>query len=116
MGYRLIHENVQSLAMFSRIFSYEFLMRNLDRMEVAFYTGKKNFICVMYKHVPNANLMIGFHNDEHDGVFIGYYDDDGRPAVEGTENYTFVPFNGDDNVKAIISQTALRLFNVFLDL
>lgn len=113
---RLVHENIQSLATFSRIFSYEFLIKNVDRIETAFYNSKANLICVMYKHRPNKNLIIGISNLESDGVFIGYYGDDGSPAIEGADHYIFIPFNGVNNVKAIISQKVKTLFDIDLDL
>ena len=113
---KLIYEDVRSLAMFSRIFGYEFLIKNYDRMETAFYYSSNNFICVMYKHEPNKNLMIGFYGNEPDGVFIGYYDDDGKPAIEGADHYMFVSLNDEDNARAIVSQKSKILFGVDLDL
>ena len=102
--------------MFSRIFGYEFLMKNIDRMEATFYNSKTNLICVMYKHKPNNNIIIWFGNHESDGVFIGYYDDDGNPAIEGADHYTFVSFNDIDNVRSVVSEKIFALFNVKIDL
>ena len=109
---KLIHENVKTLAMFSRIFSYEFLINNFDKMETAFYIDKNNFTCVMYKYNPNKNIMIGFSDKDTTGVYIGHYDDNGNPiSVSGT-HYEFVPFDGEDNVKEVISKKVFSLFNV----
>ena len=116
MSNRLVYENMQSLATFSRIFSYEFLMKNADQIEAAFYDSKTDLICVMYKHKPNKNLIIAISNQESDEVFVGYYDDDGIPAIEGAGHYAAIPFNGVDNVKAVISQKVKTLFDIDLDL
>ena len=113
---KLIHENVKSLAMFSRIFGYEFLIKNCDRMETAFYYSRNNFICVMYKHELDKNLIIGFNENDPDGVFAGYYKDDGSPISITGDHYVYIPFNGADNVRAVISQKVFELFNIQLDL
>lgn len=113
---KIIYENIRSLAIFSRIFSYEFIMRNLDRLGAAFYTNDDNFICVAYKCSPNRNLMIGFHNDEPNGCFIGYYDDDGIPVIEEINHHVFIPFGDGDNAKAIISQKVYTIFGVEINL
>lgn len=113
---KLIHANVKSLAIFSRIFGYEFLIKNCDRMETAFYFSSNNFTCVMYKHEPDKNLMIGFNGNDQDGVFVGYYTDNGSPISVTGDHYIYIPFNGEDNIRALISQKILELFNVSLDL
>ena len=113
---KIIHENIKSLAIFSRIFSYEFIMRNIDKLEAAFYFNNNNFICIDYECAPDRNLMIGFHDDEPNGCFIGYYHEDGRPVITGSNHYTFIPFGADDNVKAIISRKAYEMFGVEINL
>lgn len=117
---KLIHENVKVLAMFSRIFGYEFLMNNCDKMETAFYIDKNNFTCVMYKHEPNKNIIIGFSEKDTNTVFIGHYDDDGTPitsvnSIPGN-HFTWISFNEEDNVRAVLSQKLRTLFDVSIDL
>lgn len=117
---KLIHENVQTLAMFSRIFGYEFLMNNCDKMETAFYIDKNDFTCVMYKYAPNQNIMIGFSKQDMTGVFVGHYDDDGNPITSTNSipgnHYMWVSFDGEDNVRAVLSQKLRSLFDVSIDL
>lgn len=117
---KLIHENVKALAMFSRIFGYEFLMNNFDKMETAFYIDKNNFTCVMYKYEPNKNIMIGFSELDMTGVFVGYYEDDGSPIIDSNGSipihYSWISFDGEDNVRAVLSQKLSSLFDVSIDL
>ena len=113
---KIIHENIRSLAIFSRIFSYEFIMRNIDKLEAAFYFNRNNFICICYEYAPNKNLMIGFHDDEPNGCFIGYYHENGNPININGNHYEYISFDGVDNVRAIVAQNVKRLFDIDLDL
>jgi hypothetical protein len=113
---KIDYNDMRCLAMFSRIFSYEFLMRKSGSMRVSFHDYNNDFIVVAYKPEPDRNLMIGIDNTHLDGVFVGYYDDNGNPVAVNGSHYMWIDFNGKNNVKAIISQNVLESFNISLDL